>query len=83
MPTSVHIPKPLLAAVDRRARALHVSRSRLIVRALERELKQRDEWSPELLAMLGRPVDAKTAAVVTETMAAVHANRRSKGPLDL
>lgn len=83
MPTSVHIPKPLLDALDRRARALRVSRNRLIVRAIERELKQASEWSPELLALLNRPVDAETAAMVTETFAAVRANRRSKKPLEL
>jgi len=46
MPTSVHIPKPLLAEVDRRARELGVSRNRVIVRALESELRARSEWSP-------------------------------------
>jgi len=30
MPISVHIPKPLLVAVDRRARILKISRNRLI-----------------------------------------------------
>jgi hypothetical protein len=34
----VHIPKPLLEAVDPRARALKVSRNKLIVQALEREV---------------------------------------------
>ena len=38
MPTSVHLPKPLLEAVDRRARALQISRNQLVVRALEREV---------------------------------------------
>lgn len=38
MPTSVHIPKPLLVAIDRNARALNITRNRLIVTALEREI---------------------------------------------
>ena len=45
MPTSVHIPKPLLVAVDRRARALKISRNRLIVQALEREVTEGSTWS--------------------------------------
>ena len=35
MPTTVHIPDPLLKSVDRRAKALGISRNRLVVRALE------------------------------------------------
>ncbi|MGH9199830.1 MAG: ribbon-helix-helix protein, CopG family [Vicinamibacterales bacterium] len=33
MPTTVHIPDPLLKSVDRRAKALGISRNRLVVRA--------------------------------------------------
>ena len=57
MPTTVHIPKPLLAAADRRARALQISRNRLIVQALQRELVTAAEWSPRFLEQL-RAVDA-------------------------
>jgi hypothetical protein len=35
MLTTVHIPDPLLKSVDRRAKALGISRNRLVVRALE------------------------------------------------
>jgi hypothetical protein len=35
MPTTVHIPDPLLNSVDRRAKALGISRNRLVVRALD------------------------------------------------
>jgi Ribbon-helix-helix protein, copG family len=55
MPTSVHIPKPLLVAVDRRARALKISRNRLIVRALEREVKEGSTWSPDFFSRLESP----------------------------
>jgi Arc/MetJ-type ribon-helix-helix transcriptional regulator len=82
MPTSVHIPKPLLEAVDRRARALRISRNHLIVRALEREMKQVAEWSPELFDRL-LDVDEATSKAVDELLAAVQAGRRSKEPQQL
>ncbi len=46
MPTSIHIPDKLLKEADKRAMALGISRNRLIVRALERELKAGSDWSP-------------------------------------
>jgi hypothetical protein len=76
MPTSVHIPKPLLVAVDRKAKELRISRNRLIVQALERELEQR-EWSPELFEKLDH-LDAETTNVFRESMQIVKASRRSK-----
>jgi predicted transcriptional regulator len=79
MPTSVHIPKPLLEAVDRRARALRISRNQLVVRALEREIKQSSEWSPGFLERL-RETDESTTAAVDEMLAAVRSRRRSKEP---
>ena len=82
MATSVHIPKPLLEAVDRRARALHVSRNHLIVRALEREMKEGREWSPGFFERLGE-VDAATSKAVDDLLAAVKAKRRSKEPQEL
>jgi metal-responsive CopG/Arc/MetJ family transcriptional regulator len=41
MPITVHIPAALLKSVDRRAKALGVSRNRLIVRALEQAVSVR------------------------------------------
>ncbi len=79
MPTSVHIPKPLLQAVDRRARALKISRNRLIVKALEREVSGGPGWSPEFFERL-RDADDSTAAAVDEMLASVRAARRSKEP---
>jgi hypothetical protein len=79
MPTSVHIPKPLLDAVDRRARALKVSRNRLIVKALEREIAGRPGWSPGFFERLRDP-DSATAAAADEMLAIIRANRRSKEP---
>jgi len=82
MPTSVHLPKPLLEAVDRRARALRISRNRLIVRALERELSAGTEWSDGFFETLAAP-DAATARAVDELLATVKAARSSKAPREL
>jgi hypothetical protein len=79
MPTSVHIPRSLLEAVDRRARALMISRNRWIVQALERELGGGPGWSPGFFERL-REVDEPTAAAVDEVLAHVRAVRRSKEP---
>lgn len=79
MPTTVHIPKPLLGAADRRARALKISRNRLIVDALTRELGTASEWSPQFLHQL-RETDAGTTAAVDEILDVVRAARRSKTP---
>ena len=76
MPTSVHIPKPLLDAVDRKARTLRLSRNRLIIRALERELEEDLDWSPGFFDRLS-PVDKATAAAVDEMLSAIQAGRRS------
>ena len=68
MVTSIHIPKPLLEAVDRKARALKVSRDRLIVQAIEKELAPGADWSPGFFEQL-REVDADTAAAVDDLLA--------------
>lgn len=82
MPTTVHIPPVLLESVDRRAKALGVSRNRLIVRALERAVLERDAWAPEFLDRL-RQVDDATVAAVDELRQAVIQGRRSKTPHEL
>jgi hypothetical protein len=82
MPTTVHIPGPLLKSVDRRAKALGISRNRLVVRALEQAVSQRADWSPEFLQRL-RTVDRETRLAVDELLTAVTKARRSKAPRDL
>ena len=77
MPTSIHIPQPLLDAVDRKARALKMSRNRLIVRALERELASGSGWSPGFFEQL-TAVDAETAEAVDNLLASVRQAKRSK-----
>jgi hypothetical protein len=82
MPTSVHIPKPLLLAVDRRARALKISRNKLIVAALERELSQGSTWSADFFAQLAGPEPGVTAAT-DEMLATIQRHKRSKKPVRL
>ena len=77
MPTSVHLPKPLLAAVDRKARALRVSRNALIVKALEREVAQGGDWPPGFFERLG-VTDEDLQGAVDEMRRAIEASRRSK-----
>jgi hypothetical protein len=45
MPTTVHIPDPLLKSVDRRAEARDISRNRLVVRALAQAVSLRSAWA--------------------------------------
>ena len=82
MATSIHIPKPLLEAVDRKARALRISRNRLIVRALERELTAGSDWSPGFFEQLST-VDPGTVEAVDELLASVRQARISKPPRNL
>lgn len=79
MPTTVHLPKPLLDAADRRAKALRISRNRLIVQALERELVSAADWSPAFLDRL-RVVDSDMTEDVDALLEAVTRARRSKAP---
>ncbi len=79
MTTSVQIPKPLLEAIDRKARALKLSRNRLIVRALEREVGPGSDWSPEFFERLSA-TSPETAAAVDEMLSAVRRARKSKAP---
>ncbi|HKV50813.1 MAG TPA: CopG family transcriptional regulator [Gemmatimonadaceae bacterium] len=80
MPTSVHIPRHLLEAADRKARAIGVSRNRLIVRALERELAPSAGWTPGFFETLSN-VSPETADAVGVLGAAIRKGRRSKRPL--
>lgn len=82
MATSVHIPKNLLDAVDRRARALKVSRNHLIVKALEREVSGGFGWSERFFERLSQ-VSSEGEASVDEMLSAIRTNRRSKEPRQL
>lgn len=52
MPTTIHIPDPLLAQVDKRAKTLKLSRNRFIVKALEKALAEEPPWSPAFVDAL-------------------------------
>jgi hypothetical protein len=82
MPTTVHIPDSLLKSVDRRARALGLSRNRLIVRALETAVLEPAGWEPEFLEKL-RNVDRETVSAVDDLLRHVKQSRRSKRPPEL
>ena len=82
MPTSVHIPKPLLVAVDRRARALNISRNRLIVQALEREVTEGSNWSPDFFGQL-ESAETGVEEAADEMLKAIRSQRRSKKPVRL
>ena len=80
MPTRVHIPDRLLKQADKRAKALGISRNRLIVRALERELEAGSEWSIGFFDRL-RSVDGGIVQAVDEMSSHVRRSRRSKRPI--
>lgn len=82
MPTSVHIPKPLLAAVDKKAKTLKISRNRLILQALEREVTAGESWSPDFFTRLGAS-DPTIEAAADEMLDAIQTHRRSKKPMRL
>jgi len=77
MPTTVHIPAPLLKSVDRSAKALGMSRSRFIVKVLERAVSDHGDWAPEFLDRL-RNVDADASEAVDELLRTVMRTRGSK-----
>jgi hypothetical protein len=82
MPTTVHIPPRLLAAAQRRARTLGISRNRLIVRALEREVADVSSWSPRFLETL-RETDSELADAAGRLARETKRLRRSKAPRQL
>jgi len=79
MATSVHLPRPLLAAVDRRAKQLGMSRNRLIVRALERDIAGEAEWSPGFFEKF-TPLSLEDGKALDQTLVAVRIYRKSKKP---
>jgi hypothetical protein len=75
--TTVHIPKALLASVDRKARSLQISRNKLIVRALERELAGGSDWSPHFFERLV-DVGPEVARAADEVLDRIREGRRSR-----
>jgi hypothetical protein len=78
--TSVRLPAELLDALDRRAAALGLTRSQLIVQAVEQALEEYSAWSPRFLKAIGTPHPELTEAV-DEMMGAIRARRsRNEAP---
>lgn len=67
--------------VDRRARALRVSRNRFIVDALRSVLQGSSTWSPGFIEAL-EDVDEETQAAVDEMERGIMEHRKSKTPVD-
>jgi metal-responsive CopG/Arc/MetJ family transcriptional regulator len=51
--TSVRFPEQLAVELDRRAAALGLTRTEFIVRAVERALEERSNWSPAFRKAIG------------------------------
>jgi hypothetical protein len=78
MATSIRLPRDLLERVDARAKALGVSRNRLLVDVVEASLSSHATWPPEFLALLEAPLDAKSAATLDDTLRATRRLRRNR-----
>jgi hypothetical protein len=78
VPTTIHIPAPLLERVDTRAKALGISRNRLIQEALEEKVGARDAWSPALVQVLANPVSAPAGKELEDSLAVVRSRRSSR-----
>ena len=84
MPTTIHLPDPVLAAIDESARAQGISRSRYIARALQKTLAAERSWRPEVLrAFQPGPTDDEDREAVEEMLSIIAAGRTRKAPLDL
>jgi len=79
MATSVHNPKPLLDAVDRRARRLKMTRNRFIVRTLETAISHESEWSPGFFDRLAER-GAENAPAVDDLLKTILSARTRKKP---
>jgi predicted transcriptional regulator len=75
MPTSVHLSQELLRAVNRKAKALRISRNQFVVRALQREVES-SEWSAGFFESL--TADAEVGKAVDEMATAIRKSRSSK-----
>jgi predicted transcriptional regulator len=76
--TTVHIPDELLRRLDAHARALGVSRNRVVLRALEKELEAPGEWAPEVVRLLTERPSRAVVGAATEMDAIIRAGRRSR-----
>jgi hypothetical protein len=75
--TSIRLPEALIDALDRRAAALGLTRSQLIIQAVEQALEDHSVWSPGFLKTIGTPRPELEGAV-DEMMEAIRARRSRK-----
>ncbi len=77
MPKGIHLPEPLLEAVDRQARRLKISRNRFIVRALEKAIARPSGWSPGFFERLAA-AEPQVVSAVDEMLEAIRATRQRR-----
>ena len=78
--TSIRLPEDLIEALDQRAAALGITRSQLIIEAVEQALEDRSAWSSGFLKAIGAP-RSDLEEVVDEMMDAIRQRRsRSEAP---
>ena len=78
--TSIRLPEDLIQALDERAAALGITRSQLIIEAVEQALEARSAWSSGFLKAIGTPRPDLEEAV-DQMMDAVRQRRsRSEAP---
>ncbi|MBK7951194.1 MAG: CopG family transcriptional regulator [Deltaproteobacteria bacterium] len=80
--TSIRLPDELVAALDERAAALGMTRSQLIVAAVEQALDDRSSWSPGFLKAIGAQ-RTDLDQIVDEMMDAIRARRSRSTARDL
>jgi predicted transcriptional regulator len=78
--TSIRLPEDLIEALDARAAALGITRSQLIIEAVEQALENRSAWSSAFLKAIGTPRPDLEEAV-DEMVEAIRERRsRSEAP---
>ncbi len=75
--TSVRLADELIDALDRKAAAEGLTRSQLIVKAVERVVAEECDWSPAFLKAIGAR-DAEVGAAADEMMGVIRSRRSRK-----
>ena len=74
MRVTIDIPAALMELVEKRARAIGMSRDHLVVRALERELHETGGWTPGFVDAL-RQIDSDTATAAIDLLRDIRRQR--------
>ena len=79
--TSIRLPEELIDALDRRAAALGLTRSQLIVQAIEQALEEHSAWSPGFLEAIGTPRHEleETADAMMDAIRALRSRNEAPG----